>query len=81
MKMSDIEKRIRGIKNKGYLFFICDEDENIISKGFKNRVLAKKFIPVIRFSSYEKLKIIKMEVKKDGDGRNKNDRDNKKTVL
>ena len=47
-------------------FFITDEGGEVISYGYKTKTLAEKFIPILRFSPKEKLKIIKLECNENG---------------
>lgn len=65
-RIGTFEERIRAFTNdeltKGEKFFIADENDNIISGGYKNKALAEKFFKDFRLSRYEKLQVIKLDI-------------------
>lgn len=64
-KQSILDRKLINLRNPKHNdihFFITDEGGEIISEGYKSKALAEKFIPILRFSTKEKLKIIEMRV-------------------
>ena len=54
-------------ENGRLLFFIADENYKLLSeKGYRNKSLAEKFFVDFRFSSQERLKLVRLEVDENG---------------
>ena len=67
--MTDLDNKLRElIKNQKRRFshFIVDTDDNILSEGYKTQYLALHFINDFRLHKSDKLRVVKMEVDKNG---------------
>lgn len=67
--MSDMNTRLKElIKNQERTFnhFIVDSNNNILSGGYHSQYLARHFIDSFRLHKSDKLRVIKLEVDKNG---------------